>query len=164
METAASVGPASVLGKEIAVRKSLLSLAFLLALAVPIAAQAPPPLGGPPPEYVLKEVLGLSDQQLASFRDLAQARASAADALRRQLEDRQRALSHALSSPTPDPGAVGALVISTTSLQKQAGQIEAGFQNGFLGLLSDEQKSKLGFIQSVEAALRAAGALHQLGL
>jgi Spy/CpxP family protein refolding chaperone len=146
------------------VRKSLLSLSLLLAFTVPIAAQAPPPLGGPPPEYVLKEVLGLSDQQLASFRDLAQARASAAETLRSQLEDRQRALSDAISLPSPDPGAVGALVISIDSLQKQFGQIEAGFRNGFLGLLSDEQKSKLGFIQSVEAALRAAGALHQLGL
>jgi Spy/CpxP family protein refolding chaperone len=146
------------------VRKSLLSLALLLASAVPIAAQAPPPLGGPPPEYVLKEVLGLSDQQLASVRDLAQARASAADPLWRQLEDRQRALSDALSLPAPDPGAVGALVLSINAAQKQFGQIEAGFRNGFLGLLSDEQKSKLGFIQSVEAALRAAGALHQLGL
>ncbi len=145
-------------------RKFLLSLALLLPVAVPIAAQAPPPLGGPPPEYVLKEVLGLSDQQLASVRDLAQARASAADTLRRQLEDRQRALSDALSLPTPDPGTVGALVISINPLQKQFGQIEADFRNGFLGLLSDEQKSKLGFIQSVEAALRAAGALHQLGL
>ena len=145
-------------------RKSLLSLALLLAFAVPIAAQASPPLGGPPPEYVLKEVLGLSDQQLASFRDLAQARASAAETLRRQLEDRQRALSDAFSLPSPDPGTVGALVISINSLQKQFGQIEAGFRNGFLGLLSDEQKSKLGFIESVEAALRAAGALHQVGL
>jgi hypothetical protein len=136
---------------------------LLLPFAVPLAAQALPPLGGPPPEYVLKEVLGLSDQQLASLRDLAQARASAADTLRRQLEDRQRTLSDALSLPMPDPGTVGALVISTNSLQKQSGQIEAGFRNGFLGLLSDEQKSKLGFIQSVEAALGAAGALHQLG-
>ena len=145
-------------------RKSLLSLALLLAFAVPIAAQAPPPFGGPPPEYVLKEFLGVSDQQLASFRELAQARASAADTLRRQLEERQRALSDALSSPTPDSSTVGALVISINSLQKQFGQIEAGFRNGFLGLLSDEQKSKLAFIQSVEAALGAAGALHQLGL
>jgi Spy/CpxP family protein refolding chaperone len=146
------------------VRKSLLSLGLLLVFAVPSAAQAPPPLGGPPPEYVLKEVLGLSDQQLASVWDLAQTRAGAADPLRRQLEDRQRALSDALSLSTPDPGTVGALVISINAAQKQFGQIEASFRNGFLGLLSDEQKSKLGFIQSVEAALRAAGALHQLGL
>ena len=145
-------------------RKSLLSLGLLLVFAVPISAQAPPPLGGPPPEYVLKEVLGLSDQQLASVRDLAQARASAADPLRRQLEDRQRVLSDALSSPTPDPGTIGTLVISINAAQKQFGQIEADFRNGFVGLLSDEQKAKLGFIQSAEAALRAAGALHQLGL
>src|SRR5437762_6810601 len=124
---------------------SLLSLGLLLVFALPIAAQSPLPLGGPPPESVLKEVLGLSDQQLASVRDLAQARAGAADPLARQLEDRQRALSDALSSPTPDPRTVGALVLSINSLQKQVGQIEAGFRNGFLGLLSDEQKSKLGF-------------------
>ena len=145
-------------------RKSSLILALLLAFAVPIAAQTPPPPGGLPPEYVLREVLGLSDQQLASFRDLAQARAGAAETLRTQIGDRQRALSDALSVPAPDPGTVGTLVIFINSLEKQFGQIEAGFRNGFLALLTDEQKSKLGFIQSVEAALRAAGALHQLGL
>jgi hypothetical protein len=73
-------------------------------------------------------------------------------------------LSDALSLPKPDPGTVGALVLSVNAAQKQFGQIEADFRNGFVGLLSDEQKAKLGFIQSVEAALRAAGALHQLGL
>jgi Spy/CpxP family protein refolding chaperone len=146
------------------VRKVPFGLALLLAFAVPIAAQTPPPAGGPPPEYVLKEVLGFSDQQLAVFRDLAQARVSTAEVLRRQIEDRQRALSDALSMPSPDPATVGPLVISINSLQKQFGQIEAGFRNGFLGLLSEEQKSKLGFIQSVEAAFQAAGALHQIGL
>jgi hypothetical protein len=60
-------------------RKPPLILALLVAFAVPIAARVPPPPGGPPPEYVLKEVLGFGDEQLASFRDLAQARASAAE-------------------------------------------------------------------------------------
>ena len=150
-------------------KKSALILALILAVAAPIAAQMPPPPegpppGGPPPELVLKDVLGLSDGQVATLRDLERARSDAAGALQQQVETRQQALSAALSAASPDPGAVGALVISITSIQKQFGQIQEGFRNGFLGLLTDEQKSKVGFFLGVETALRAAGALHQIGL
>jgi Spy/CpxP family protein refolding chaperone len=145
-------------------KKSALVLALILAIAAPVGAQMPPPPGGPPPELVLKEVLGLSDGQVAALGDLERARAGAAGALGPQLEAQQQALSAALSATPPDPGAVGALVISVASLQKQLGQVQESFRNGFLGLLTDEQKSKVGFIQGVEGALRAAGALHQIGL
>ena len=144
-------------------KRSALILALILAIAAPIAAQVPAP-GGPPPELVLKDVLGLSDGQVATLRDRERARSDAAGALQRQVEAQQQALSAALSAVLPDPGAVGALVISVNSLQKQFGQVQEGFRNGFLGLLSDEQKSRVGFIQGVETALRAAGVLHQLGL
>ena len=145
-------------------KKSPLILALILAMAAPIAAQIPPPPGGPPPELVLRDALGLSDGQMAALGDLERARSAAAGALQQQVEAQQQALSAVLSAASPDPGAVGALVISITSLQKQFGQNQEGFRNGFLGLLTDEQKSKVGFIQGVETALRAAGALHQLGL
>jgi Spy/CpxP family protein refolding chaperone len=145
-------------------KKSAFILALVLVIAAPIAAQIPSPPKGPPPELVLKDVLGLSDGQLAALRDFERARSDASGALQQQVEAQQQALSAALSAASPDPGAVGALVISITSLQKQFGQIQEGFRNGFLGLLSDEQKSRVGFIQGVETALRAAGALHQLGL
>ena len=145
-------------------KKSAFVLALVLVIAAPIAAQVPPLPGGPPPELILKEVLGLSDGQVATLRDLERARSGAAGAIQQQVEAQQQALSAALSAGSPDPGAVGALVISITSLQKQFGQIQEGFRNGFVGLLSDEQRSRVGFIQGVEAALRAAGALHQLGL
>jgi hypothetical protein len=145
-------------------KKSALVLALILMIAAPIAAQIPPPPGGPPPELVLKDVLGLSEGQMTTLRDLERARSDAAGALQRQVEAQQQALSAALSAASPEPGAVGALVISLTSLQKQFGQVQEGFRNAFLGLLSDEQKSRVGFIQGVETALRAAGALHQLGL
>lgn len=145
-------------------KKPVLVLAMILVIAAPIAAQVPPPPGGPPPELVLKEALGLSDGQVSSLRDLVRARADAAGALAQRIEAQQQALSAALSAASPDPGAVGALVISITSLQKQFGGVQEGFRNGFLGLLSDEQKSRVGFIQGVETALRAAGALHQIGL
>ena len=144
-------------------KKSALVLALILAIAAPIAAQMPP-AGGPPPELVLKEVLGLSDGQLASLGDLERVRTDAAGALQRKVEAQQQALSAALSAPLPDPGAVGALVISITSLQKQFAQVQGGFRDGFLALLSDEQKARVGFIQGVDGALRAAGALHQIGL
>ena len=104
-------------------KKSALVLALVLAIAAPIAAQIPPPPGGPPPELILKEVLGLSDGQVATLRDLERARAGAAGAIQQQVETQQQALSAALSAASPDPGAVAALVISITSLQKQFGQV-----------------------------------------
>jgi len=145
-------------------KRSALVFALVLAIVAPIGAQMPPPPGGPPPELVLKEVLGLSEGQVATLRDLERARADAAGALQRQVEAQQQALSAALSVTPPDPGVVGALVISITSLQKQFGSVQEGFRNGFLGLLNEDQKSRVGFIQGVEGALRAAGALHQIGL
>ena len=145
-------------------KKSPLILTLILAIAAPIAAQIGPPPGGPPPELVLKDALGLSDGQMAALLDLERARSAATGAFQQQVEAQQQALSAALSAASPDPGAVGPLVISITSLQKQFGQNQEGFRNGFLGLLTDEQKSRVGFIQGVETALRAAGALHQLGL
>jgi Spy/CpxP family protein refolding chaperone len=149
--------------RRLVMKKSALVIALILAIAAPVAAQMPPP-GGPPPELVLKEVLGLSEGQVASLRDLERAQADAAGALQRQVESQQQALSAALSVTPPDPGAVGAFVISLTSLQKQFGGVQETFRNGFLGLLSDEQKSRVGFFQAVETALRGAGALHQIGL
>ena len=145
-------------------KKSALVFALVLAIVAPIRAQMPPPPGGPPPELVLKEVLGLSEGQVATLRDLERARADAAGGIQRQVEAQQQALSAALSVTPPDPGVVGALVISITSLQKQFGSVQEGFRNGFLGLLNEDQKSRVGFIQGVEGALRAAGALHQVGL
>ena len=145
-------------------KRSALVLALILAIAVPVAAQMPPPPGGPPPEMVLKEVLGLNEGQLSALRDLERARADAAAPIQRQIEAQQQALSAALSAALPDPGVVGAFVISITSIQKQFAQVQGGFRDGFLGLLSEEQKSRVGFIQGVEGALRAAGALHQIGL
>ena len=145
-------------------KKIALVLALFLAIAVPVAAQMPPPPGSPPPELVLKEVLGFNEGQLSTLRELERARADAAAPIQRQVEAQQQALSAALSVTPPDPGAVGALVISITSLQKQFAQVQGGFRDGFLGLLTEEQKSRVGFIQGVEGALRAAGALHQIGL
>ena len=114
-------------------KKSLLILALVLAIAAPIAAQAPPQPDGPPPELVLKNVLELSDEQVAALRDLERARSDAAGALGQRIEARQQALSAALSAASPDPGAVGALVISINSLQKQFGDIQEAFETGSLG-------------------------------
>jgi len=145
-------------------KKFCFVLASFLAIASAVSAQSPGAPPGPPPELVLREVLGLNDAQLAALRDLVQARAAAAGAIEQQVEQRRQVLSTALSAASPDPATVGAIVVSIASLQKQFGQAQEGFRNGFLALLNDEQKSRVGFIQGVETALKAAGALHQIGL
>lgn len=152
-------------------------LAF--AIATPVLAQngpqqGPPPGGpggpggpgqvqGPPPDLVLKETLGLSDEQLTSLRTLLDTRRTAAETLQTQLQAAQKALGDALKAANPDPANVGTLFLRVDSLQKQFRTIDETFKTGFNNLLTAQQKEKVAAIQALEAQMKAAGALHALG-
>jgi Spy/CpxP family protein refolding chaperone len=159
-----------------------LFLSLLLAGALPLAAQhgpggppGPPPNAGPggpggpgpgaaPPELVLKDVLGLTDDQIAQIRNLAQARQQATQALITQLQTAQQALQTALSATTPDPAAVGTALLAVQSIQKQIEAAGDAFRTAVANLLTADQKAKVDQIKAIDAAVRAAGALHVLGL
>ena len=152
--------------------------AVAFALSLPVLAQngpqqGPPPGGPggpggpgqvqPPPEVVLKDVLGLTDEQITAFHTLMQARGTAAEALQTQLQAAQKALGDALKAANPDPANIGTLFLRVDSLQKQFKAIDETFKTGFNNLLTAQQKEKVTQIQALEAQLKAAGALHALG-
>ena len=59
---------------------------------------------------------------------------------------------------------MGKLAIAIRDLQRQIGQHAQDYAQGFLALLTDAQRSQVQQIRGVETAVRAAAALHQLGL
>ncbi len=167
-------------------RKTLLLplLAFTLAAALPLAAQAgpagpagpPPPSaggipggpgagpGGPPPDVVLREILGLTDDQLSAVQALQETRRQTAQPLVQQMGDAQKALGDALKAASPDPAAVGSALLVVESLRKQLGAVDEAFRTGFAALLTADQKARVDSIRSVAAAVRAADALRGLGV
>ncbi len=119
---------------------------------------------GPPPELVLKDALGLTDDQVATLRSLLAARGrKPADAPASQLRDAERALADALDSPSPDPNQLGALLLKVKAARMQADPGEA-FRAAFTKILTPTQKQKLDQLIALRKSLRAAEELQRLGL
>jgi Spy/CpxP family protein refolding chaperone len=142
--------------------KGVITFALAALLVVPLIAGPGDP--GPPPELILKEVLQLTDAQVGNIQQLAQTRQQAIEPLAKQVAATQQALYAALDAPGADAAAVGNLAIAIRDLQHQIAQHEQDYAQGFLALLTDPQRSQVQQIRGVEYALRAAAALHQLGL
>ena len=136
------------------------ALICALLVVTPLCAQS----DQVPPELVLKEVLQLTDPQITTLQQLEQTRQQAVEPLMRQIVPAQQALQAALQQPNPDAAVVGQLAVTVDALQRQIAQHQQDFGNGFLAMLTDAQRSQVQQIRGIEAALRAAAALHQLGL
>ena len=157
-------------------KKSFLALVLAAAVAGPLSAQGPPPpapggppnaggpQAGPPPDRVLVDVLGFSEAQLGQFRQVAETRRTAAEALQKQVAEAEKALGEALKAEAPDAAAVGAALLKVETLRKQFASIEEAFRTGVAGILTAEQKTKLEELRALAAAVRAGEALRHTGL
>ena len=139
-------------------RTTFATIVCTLLMALPLCADSVPP------ELVLKDVLQLTDAQITTLQQLEQTRQQAVEPLMRQIVPAQQALQAALQQSNPDAAVVGQLVVTVDTLQRQIAQYQQDFGRGFLAMLTDAQRSQVQQIQGIEAALRAAAALHQLGL
>ncbi len=138
-------------------RRSVVLSVLAIILAVPL-------LAGPSPDQILKVTLDLDEQQLGELQHLMESRRIAlTDATRRMAELRGQ-LEAALSAPAPDPGAVGALVIATRTVEHQIAQHQDNFRNAFFGILSDEQRQRVDSFKFIRAAFLGGTALDELGL
>ena len=88
----------------------------------------------------------------------------AIEPLARQIATAQQSLYAALEAPGADPASVGKLAIAIRDLEHQIEQHAQDYAQGFLALLTEPQRTQVQQIRGVENALRAAAALHQLGL
>ena len=139
-------------------RTKFATIVCALLMALPLCADSVPP------ELVLKDVLQLTDAQITTLQQLEQTRQQAVDPLMRQIGISQQALQAALQASAPDAAVVGQLVVTIDALQRQIAQHQQDFGRGFLAMLTDAQRSQVQQVHGIEGALRAAAALHQLGL
>jgi Spy/CpxP family protein refolding chaperone len=134
------------------------AVAALLAVQ-PSMAQAPPDrpdaedlcLPGAA-QHRIAEFLGLSDDQLAEWNGLIDARETAAAPVRDAIAAVQQQLEDLLAGNDPDPFEVGDLVIERHDLGQQLADIERTYVEGFDALLDDDQLGRYRFIRRAERA------------
>ena len=139
-------------------RTTFATIVCALLMALPLCADSVPP------ELVLKDVLQLTDAQITTLQQREQTRQQAVEPLMKQIGTTQQALYAAFETPGADAAEIGKLVITIDALQRQIAQYQQDFGRSFLAMLTDAQRSQVQQIRGIEAALRAAAALHQLGL
>jgi len=145
-------------------RKTILAVA-LLALAVPVLAQqGPNPADAPRPKEVVTRVLALTPEQVTQWNALLDALHATVEPLRTQLEGVEEQLKGLLQTPNPDPTQVGNLVLQGKALREQIGDAHETYLTAFEGLLTEEQKGKLGFVRRAERIQPALPAFHLFGL
>jgi len=144
-------------------KRLIAAIALVAAGAAPLLAQGPPPENYPP-EVVLKQVLGLSDAQVAQMQGLESTRAGQTQEIARQIEEKRNALAGVLSADSPDSAATGALVVQIHGLEKQLAAVQQSFGIAFAQMLDADQKQRLEFVRSVGRALAGVQALERLGL
>ncbi|HXF06580.1 MAG TPA: periplasmic heavy metal sensor [Blastocatellia bacterium] len=117
---------------------SLMTLIVILAAGVSLArAQG---LGRSLP--VLKNRLGLTDQQVAEIQDLLRKHRDAIFPLQQELRAKQHELAKALEAPQPDATAVGRLVIEQRSLRQQIQKLNQQLHADVRAVLTPEQQQK----------------------
>lgn len=132
----------------------------LLAGAV-LIAQNP---GAQPQPPDLKAFLNLSDSQIQQLVQLQQQKGKTLLPSVQQAAQAQQKLQQILAAPSPDPAAVGQLVIAIAALGQQVQQIAGKFQQQAAGLLEFDQQTKLPPLQLALDLHAAAIQAVSLGL
>lgn len=127
-----------------------LALATLLAGALAAVAQPPDrPMHRGPGGPEGARFLGLSADQQAQAKQLREARRPQMQALGQKLRENHQRLQEALAAASPDPAAVGAIVIEGHGLQQQMWKLREEGDKAFRALLTPEQQTKLDALQAL---------------
>ena len=121
---------------------------------------APQPPG--PPD--LKTFLNLGDDQIQALQILQTQQAQTIQPVAQQLAQQQQKLQQLLEGTTPDPTAVGQLVIAIRTLTQQVQQALSTFQQQRVNVLVTGQKDKLPALQLALVLQPAALQAASLGL
>ena len=131
-----------------------LTAAVLLAQTAP--AQVAPGRGAQRGQGVaaVRNFLSLTDQQVQQLLQLSRQEQEALQPLREQIREKTQALNAARKAATPNPGAIGQLVIDLQNLREQVRTSNEGFRTKAVALLDAGQQEKLTRLQ--QAATMAA--------
>jgi len=135
----------------------------VLLLAAPLMAQTAGPPPGSPQATVIR-FLQLSEDQVATWHDLATAREEAAAPIREALGAVHDQLAELFAQEDPDPAAVGSLVLERRSLEAELVEIQRAYVEGFEAMLDEEQAGKLGAVRKAAALEPVVPAFRKVGL
>ena len=102
------------------------------------------------------------EQQVAAHAIFEESRPQM-QALRGQMRENQKLLHDSLEGGSPDPAAVGELVIETHALRQKSRAVGEESRKAFEGLLSPEQKRKLEMLKAARAAGGRKGHRGRMG-
>ena len=140
----------------------MLSRIFLPLIAgVALFAQNPDPPPGPPD---LKTFLNLGDNQIQAIGILQSQQAQAIQPVLQQRVQLQQKLQDLLGAQTPDPAAIGQVVLTITALDRQIQEALSTFQKQRTSVLTGEQLSKLPPLVQALVLQKAAVQAATLGL
>ncbi len=142
-------------------RKALLSVIVVL-LALPALAQQNAVPGDPKGEVA--QFLALTPDQLAHWDALIATREQTIPPLRDQLKALEDQLKALLAQPSPDPAAVGALVIQAAPIKAQIEAAKDAYVDGFEAMLSTDQLARLNFMRRAAKAAPLIPAFRLAGL
>jgi Spy/CpxP family protein refolding chaperone len=126
-------------------------------------AEGEPPVH-PRAKEAIVEFLALTQEQVAQWDALLAAREEAVAPLREQLRATEEQLKELLQSENPDPGAVGTLVLSGKTLREGIAAAHKNYVVAFEGLLTPEQKGRLGAIRRAARLAPLVPAFGAFGL
>jgi len=143
------------------VRKTLLT-AMLVVLALPALGQEGAILGTPRDEVI--RFLALTSDQVATWDALIATREQTVPPLRDQLKGIDEQIKGLLAQPSPDPAAVGGLVIQADGVRHQLEAARGAYVGGFEAILSADQLARLNFLRRAEKAVPVLPAFRLAGL
>jgi Spy/CpxP family protein refolding chaperone len=104
---------------------------------------------GPGRPEAMARVLGLTDAQKAQVQKLMGSKRTEHEALREKVEANQQQLRAALESASPDPAAVGELVIEGHRLREQGKALREAQEAAIRSVLTPEQQVKFDVMKSL---------------
>ena len=110
------------------------------------------------------QFLGLASDQAASWDALLATRKATVEPLRAELQTAEKELQELLQGNSPDPTAVGKLVLKAKGLREQIAAANKAYVDGFEAMLTAEQKNKLAFLRRAEHAQPLFPAFRLFGL
>ncbi len=132
----------------------------LLILCPLLAAQSTPPS---PPEFVAR-FLDFSPEQAAQFQQLVQRFGTTMQNIQQQAAAKGQELQMLASADPPDPAAVGKAFLEMQAIQKLGGKATDSYHQGFVSLLTPEQKEKVQAVAQLAQLLPAVQAFAALSL
>jgi len=129
-----------------------------------LLAQGAPQDRTPQPIQALAQYLNLTQEQVDAWMVLLEDLRTATLPLHQAIQDKSAELQALLESESPDPAAVGALVLEIQQLKEEIRLLEEAYRDGFVALLTPEQLGKFNELLQAERLQRILPALKALKL